>query len=336
MKIAINIGTQKKSFGGGNQFLNILKKYLKSKEIIIKEDLKDDDLDIILIIDPRNRHPMLNFSVGKIFRYIKFKNPNAIVVHRINECDERKKTNFMNKLLKNTNILADHTVFVAKWLKKIDLWQKGNHSVIYNGSETKIFKKIAKKPITPPYKIVTHHWSDNKMKGYEIYKKIDDLLNQKFWKNKITFTYIGRISNKNKFNNTTFIKPLNGHELSKKIAKHHIYVTGSLKEPGGNHQNEGALCGLPLLYINSGCFPEYCKGYGEKFTIKTFEKSLLKIIKNYKVYSKKIKSYPHTSYKMVQEYENLFLNLIRNRKKILLNRRKKFTLKNELKLLMKI
>ena len=30
------------------------------------------------------------------------------------------------------------------------------------------------------------------------YIKIDDLLNQKFWKDKITFTYIGRISNKNK------------------------------------------------------------------------------------------------------------------------------------------
>ena len=67
MKIAINIGSQKKSFGGGNQFLNILKKHLKSKKITIKEDLKDDDLDIILIIDPRTRHPMLNFSVGKIF-----------------------------------------------------------------------------------------------------------------------------------------------------------------------------------------------------------------------------------------------------------------------------
>mgnify|MGYP001224897030 CR=1 FL=1 len=336
MKIAINIGTQKKSFGGGNQFLNILKKHLKSKKITIKEDLIDDDLDIILIIDPRTRHPMLNFSIGNIFRYIKYKNPNAIVVHRINECDERKKTSYMNKLLKNTNIIADHTIFVAKWLKKLDLWQKKNHSVITNGSEKKIFKKSKKKVSVPPYKIVTHHWSDNKMKGYEIYKKIDDLLNQKFWKDKITFTYIGRISNKQKFNNTRFIKPLNGNALSKQISKHHIYVTGSLNEPGGNHQNEGALCGLPLLYINSGCFPEYCKGYGENFTSKTLEKSLLKIIKNYKIYSKKMKFYPHTSYKMVKEYENLFNNLIKNKRTILQNRRKKFNFKTELKFLMKI
>ena len=44
----------------------------------------------------------------------------------------------MNKLLKSTNEMADHTVFVANWLK-LDLWNKGPNSTIYNGSNKKIF-----------------------------------------------------------------------------------------------------------------------------------------------------------------------------------------------------
>ena len=29
---------------------------------------------------------------------------------------------------------------------------------------------------------------------------------------------------------------------------------------------EGALCGLPILYVNSGALPEYCNNYGLEFT----------------------------------------------------------------------
>ena len=53
--------------------------------------------------------------------------------------------------------------------------------------------------------------------------------------------------------------------LAAELKRHHAYVTGSMNEPGGNHQNEGALCGLPLLYRRSGCMPEYCAGFGIDF-----------------------------------------------------------------------
>ena len=115
---------------------------------------------------------------------------------------------------------------------------------------------------------------------------------------------------------------MHGKKLSNEISKHHIYVTGSINEPGGNHQHEGALCGLPLLYIKSGAFPEQCKGFGVEFKFKSFERSLLEIIKNYSKYYKKIKLYPFTSGRMINNYEKLFKKLVKNRKQIL-NRRKK-------------
>ena len=56
--------------------------------------------------------------------------------------------------------------------------------------------------------------------------------------------------------------PKHDKELADIIKENNIYLTASLIEPGGNHQNEGLNCGLPVLYLNSGCMEEYCKGYG--------------------------------------------------------------------------
>ena len=332
MKIAFNIHTKKGPYGGGNQFLINLENYLKKKKIQVRNNLNDDDINIILILDPRLRHPHLNFSIGDIFRYIKFKNPNAIIVHRINECDERKQTNFMNKLLKSTNEMADHTVFVANWLKKLNLWNMGPNSTIYNGSNKKIFY-IRNRKKKLPIKLVTHHWSNNFMKGFKVYKKIDDLMEEPYWQNKIEFTYIGNLPKGFKFKNSKVIRPLNQKKISSIISQNHIYVTGSICEPGGNHQNEGALCGLPILYLNSGCFPEYCKGYGVKFEYRNFENKLKEVISKYSYYKKKMKYYPHTSDKTNLNYEKLFKTLILKRKKIIYHRKKKQNLFKTIKFL---
>ena len=77
-----------------------------------------------------------------ILRYLLFKNPNAIVIHRINECDERKNTKLLNFRLRLTNYVTDHTVFVGTWLKKLNLVYKRKNfmsTVILNGSDKKTF-----------------------------------------------------------------------------------------------------------------------------------------------------------------------------------------------------
>ena len=56
------------------------------------------------------------------------------------------------------------------------------------------------------------------------------------------------------------VKPLYGVELADELKKNHLYITGSIFEPSGNHHIEAGQCGLPILYIKSGGTSEYCDG----------------------------------------------------------------------------
>ena len=40
-----------------------------------------------------------------------------MIFHRINECDERKGTNYINKFYIEANKVADVTIFVSNWLR---------------------------------------------------------------------------------------------------------------------------------------------------------------------------------------------------------------------------
>ena len=140
MKIAINFKPNKGSWGGGNQFVKSLIKGAYDENFQVIYDLKQKDIDIILITDPRSYNEEITFGSLDIFKYLLFVNKNAIVVHRINECDERKNTKHMNFLLKLANYFADHTVFISSWLKYLDIYHKNiSSSVILNGADQTIF-----------------------------------------------------------------------------------------------------------------------------------------------------------------------------------------------------
>ena len=167
-------------------------------------------------------------------------------------------------------------MFVSKWLQNIYLnlgMNEDKTSVIMSGSDNSIFNSYGRtqKPADRKFKVVTHHWSSNWMKGFELYLKLDKQLNDPVLKNKIEFTYIGNVDKNYSFKNTNLIAPLSGLELANELKEHDIYITGSLNEPSGNHHIEAALCGLPVLYINSGGIPEYCKDFGIEITHNNFE-----------------------------------------------------------------
>ncbi len=324
MKIAIGYQIKKKAWGGGNQFVVSLIKAAEKKGYEVRFDLKDKDIDIILIIDPRSYCEGINFGMFEIFKYIYFTNRNALVVHRINECDERKNTKHINRLLRSSNYLADYTIFIASWLKKLNIYNKTKpNSVILNGADQKIFNANLnnywdkKKPL----KIVTHHWSSNYMKGFDIYKEIDELLLSNKWNGKFEFTYIGNLPKNFTFKRSKHLKPISGINLGKELQKHHVYLTASLNEPAGMHHIEGAQCGLPLIYRNSGALPEYCKDFGIAFNRSYFIPAIRKMLLEYDQYKSNIKNYPNNSLKMNYEYLELFNRLILNRKKLIKNRR---------------
>ena len=81
---------------------------------------------------------------------------------------------------------------------------------------------------------------------------MDSLLSNSEWKDILQFTYIGNTSSEYMLNNSNIIEPLSGIDLAKNLSQNDIYLTGSINEPSGNHHIEAALCGLPVLYLNSG------------------------------------------------------------------------------------
>jgi len=317
IKVALGYKEVTGPWGGGNRFIKALKIELNKFGYKYTNNLKDKDIDIILLTDPRYSSSLVNFSIAQIILYKIFKNPNVIIVHRVNECDERKKTKFMNSMLIKANWCADYTIFVGSWLIMLNVWKNNirtPYKVILNGSDKKIFNNQGYQIWNEkePLRLVTHHWGGNWMKGFDIYSKIDEMLEDKFWKSKISLTYIGNLPKRFVFKNVKHIKPLDDLFLSNELKKNHVYLTASINEPGGNHQNEGALCGLPVLYRDSGCLPEYLKGYGIMFNEQNFVSSLNKMILNYKNYVTKMDKYPHNSEKCALEYIKLFKNLSNN------------------------
>ena len=114
MKISIGSRLVDGPWGGGNLFVRNLTRILNQNGHEVVYNLEHNDIDGILLTDPRGRQESLSsFNHMDIERYIDLVNPNAIVVQRINECDERKKTLHMNFLLRLANYSADHTIFIA-------------------------------------------------------------------------------------------------------------------------------------------------------------------------------------------------------------------------------
>ena len=322
MKIAIGYHLKKKSWGGGNQFAHSLVKEIRTRGYEITFDLKDKDIDLILLTDPRFFNDGISFGTFQILQYIFF-NKKAIVVHRINECDERKNTFHMNKLLKYANYCCDHTIFISSWLKTLDIYHKNiPSSVIYNGGDEEYFsnKNSALWNKKDPLKIVTHHWSANKMKGFDVYSKLDKLLAETDLGNKVEFTYIGNLPKGFTFTKARHLAPLSGKDLGIELSKNHIYLTASINEPAGMHHIEGALSGLPIIYRESGAIPEYCYNFGLSFQNLEIVNAIESMILEYDNYRGKIKYYPYTASKMTSDYLNLFEDLILKRENILKKR----------------
>ncbi len=329
MKISIGTNIKDGPWGGGNLFAKNLTNYLIKNGHEVIYDLNDSNIDIILMTEPRKTSESSAFTNYDIQKYLAYENNHALVVHRINECDERKMTNFVNKYLLNANKVADATIYVSTWIMnifhKLGIDKKDNF-VVLAGANKEVFNNIGYKPKKEKekFKIVTHHWGANKNKGFYIYELLDNLLNEKKWSEKIEFKYIGNLPKQFNFKNAEYVEPLSGEMLANEIKKSHIYLTASINEPSGNHHIEGAQCGLPLLYIESGGIPEYCFGYGVGFNHENFIEKLSFMINNYEEELAKVAKYPRNSEIMSEEFLKIFQNLIQNRDVIIKNRSNNF------------
>jgi len=309
MKILFTLEPQDKAMGGGNFFVENFIKFLKSKNHNIVFNL-EKEIDLIFIIDPR-KGKFKKYSIDNFIEYKK-NNPNVKIIHRVNECDikREKSINIEPKLLETMKI-ADKVIFVSKWLEEYFITKyklKINSTAILNGCNREHFfpknKNLSKK-----IKIVTHHWSDNYLKGFHIYNKIDKLLKKK---NNFEFIYIGRYNKDYNPKRINLISPKKGLELGSLLRDCDIYLTATQNEPGAMHYLEGISCGLPVLYCTGGGgVQEICCKYGEEFSdIDTFIEKLDLIKNNYDNYVNKIDYEYLSSERCCQQYYDEIIKLI--------------------------
>lgn len=310
MIIAINQQPYDGPWGGGNRFVQALVEGLSARGHSVVHHLSCD-VDIILMVETRMRSPNVTFGVGAILRHL-VKYPQTLVVHRINECDERKGEKFITDRLLRANYAADFTVFVGSWLMDLPAWKNKDRTrcdVILNGADRNIFHAHGFVPWdgAGPVRFVTHHWGYHRFKGFDVYEHIDRLLEQSKFSEHFSMSYMGRLPDGYNFKNIDHISPLDGEALAERLRGFHAYLTGSINEPGGNHQNEGASCGLPIVYRRSGCMPEYCDGFGVGYNgVADVEAALYQLRGNYAEYCAKVAEYPHTSDRMIADWITFF------------------------------
>ena len=303
------------SMGGGNYFVENLIYFLEKNNFKVIFNI-EENIDLIIIIDPlkKKKHGK-NYSLEDIINYKK-KYPNTKILYRVNDCDKKRnyKSNTEDKMVEAIKA-SDYTVFISQWLKnyyfekfKLNI---NNYSIFYNGVNKKYFYKKKNSFIKNEnkIKIVTHHHSDNYLKGFHIYNEIDKILNTN---KSFEFTFIGNYNKEYTPNNIKLLKPCNGIELGNLLRNYDIYLTASQYEPCGMHHIEGLSCGLPILYCtNSGGIQEVCKIVGEEFhDINSMLEKMELIKNNYGKYIHSIKYKYLSSDRCCKEYLNLINELL--------------------------
>lgn len=250
MKVYLNRKVVMGPYGGGNNFVRAFYEFAeKSPGVTVESDqTMRINPDVVLLAGLANEGPEC-ISAEQAIMW-KLYNPSCKLVLRVNECDARKGTLDVDEMLVKVSAHVDGTVFVSEWLRDYFMsrgWACKDNTVIVNGVQRSIFKpgtKFADKKLH----IVAHHWSDNALKGADIYQRLDQFIGDN--PNKFAFTYVGR--HQCDFKHTTVVRPLHGKSLGEELGKHDVYVSGSRFDPGPNHVLEALACELPTYVHRDG------------------------------------------------------------------------------------
>ena len=250
MKVYINRLPVSGPWGGGNAFVHAFHKFVPEmgNELVPPESMSiAPDVVLLAGIDNDGRGGV---SVEQAVMYKMYQDKVKLVL-RVNENDARKGTSNVDDTLLNLFPHMDGIVFVSQWLKdyfRDKGWEGKNDTVIINGVDRDVFSPQPKLN-NGKLNIVAHHWSDNYMKGFDVYEALDEFVGRD--PDKFAFTYIGR--HRRTFSkNTTIVGPVSGKKHGAELGKHDVYVSASRFDPGPNHILEALACKLPVLVHKDG------------------------------------------------------------------------------------
>jgi len=253
--VAFNMRPARGPWGGSSTFVDQFSAYLQYRGYRVTYALRGR-VDAIVLIDPRDDLENKTFGMDEIRAY-KGQHPGCCVLHRVNECDLRKHSDFMDAALAAASPVADHTVFISQWLADYhaERWFDTSrpHSVIYNGADPRIFHPFGASRYRQgeTLRIVTHHWADSRIKGFDVYEALDGLLAEGSVRD-VQLVVCGRWPADITWRVAETHAPCHGATLARLLRSCHVYLTASKHEPCGMHHVEGAQCGLPLLYHEDG------------------------------------------------------------------------------------
>lgn len=248
--VAINLRPRAGSWGGANQWTSQVVRWFQYNGWRVVFDLGRVPDAVIMTHTGLSSHT--TFGADEVAA-LKRKCPRVPCLHRINDNDIRKESGEMDLLLERSSRVADHTVFVSEWLRDYHAskWFEISrpHSVIVPGADPRFFHPVGGVRHEPgsPLRLVTHHWSDNWNKGFDVYQAIDGLIAGRL-RDRFELRVIGRWPKDLKWKSARTFAPASGADLAGLLRQCHGYVSASRFEPGAMHVAEGLQCGLPLLY----------------------------------------------------------------------------------------
>ena len=214
----------------------------------------------------------------------------------------------LTNLVSQTIRFSNFVIFPSDWARRAIQFKGKNYSIIENAPLSDFFENRSKNNIQDgKLKIVTHHWSNNKMKGFDIYEKLGDYCLKN---SSVEFTYIGRYSEEFSKNGINVVEPKDVNFLKKELPKNHVYLTASMYEAGANHVLEGMAAGLPVVYRSSGgSINEYCSKYGIEFeNFDDLIESIDNIRKNYYHFREKVATFSSNFDIKIKSYGDIILS----------------------------
>lgn len=248
MKAYINRRPVEGPWGGGNMWVKAMHDNLSMFGIDVVPMSEQPDVVFIAGIGSEGQDISAFQAIG-YKKWAESKGKKVKLVFRVNENDARKGTSSVDRTIEEISRQCDDVVFVSKWL--MDYFNPINWGVkttyVHNGVDSSVFKPKPKSK-DEKIRIVAHHWSDNRLKGADVYEALDSFVGER--PDSFSFTYVGR--HKCGFKHTRVIGPLWGESLGEELRSHDVYVSASRFDPGPNHVIEAISCGLPTYVHKDG------------------------------------------------------------------------------------
>jgi lipopolysaccharide biosynthesis glycosyltransferase len=312
-------------YGGGNIATYYIQKYFQNKYNNFKITYElENSINLYLIIDPFKDNKFKKYSLEEVINHRNtYNKKNGKIIVRVNDCDITRPnlhpSRSREKAIIKNNGEINYYIFNSQFIK--NHYKKfvnvKNSEVVYNGCDTTIFYP---QPYIKPqkFRIVTHHWSDNMNKGYQIYYDLWSYLKKT---NNYEFVFIGK-NVPEMFKEVPITGPYVGLELSNAIRDCQIYITDSIFDSCPNHVIEAISCGLPILYRkHEGGARELCelfpKKIGESYSNleELFEKLVI-VRKKYAEYKANVDEYAQYFEldKQISKYDGNFLSVLFQKK----------------------